>query len=87
MGTRTLKAQVDAAKNEIHVVSVKMGKDEMKETKKKDEKKCRFHEESLLQPATILAFCGFRSPHCKHKTLSKPCGWVLRRVSASRRSS
>ena len=32
MGTRTLKAQVDAAKNEIHVVSVKMGKDEMKET-------------------------------------------------------
>ena len=39
MGTRTLKAQVDAAKNEIHVVSVKMGKDEMKETKKKDEMK------------------------------------------------
>jgi hypothetical protein len=33
----TLKAHVDAAKNEIHVVSVKMGKAEMKETKKKDE--------------------------------------------------
>jgi hypothetical protein len=35
----TVKAHVDAAKNEIHVVSVKMGKDEMKETKKKDEMK------------------------------------------------
>jgi hypothetical protein len=35
----TLKAHVDAAKNEIHVVSVKMGKAEMKETKKKDEMK------------------------------------------------
>ncbi len=35
----TLKAHVDAAKNEIHVVSVKMGKDEMKETTKKEEKK------------------------------------------------
>ena len=35
----TLKAHVDAAKNEIHVVSVKMGKDEMKETKNKDEMK------------------------------------------------
>jgi len=35
----TLKAHVDAAKNEIHVVSVKMGKDEMKETKGKDEMK------------------------------------------------
>jgi hypothetical protein len=35
----TLKAHVDAAKNEIHVVSVKMGKDEMKETKSKDEMK------------------------------------------------
>ena len=30
----TLKAHVDSAKNEIHVVSVKMGKEEMKETKK-----------------------------------------------------
>ncbi|MGD1082059.1 MAG: hypothetical protein ABR881_27385 [Candidatus Sulfotelmatobacter sp.] len=30
----TLQAHVDAAKNEIHVVSVKMGKEEMKETKK-----------------------------------------------------
>jgi hypothetical protein len=35
----TLKAHVDAAKNEIHVVSVKMGKGEMKETKTKDEPK------------------------------------------------
>jgi hypothetical protein len=35
----TLKAHLDAAKNEIHVVSVKMGKDEMKETKNKDEMK------------------------------------------------
>src|SRR6266568_3193811 len=35
----TLKGHVDAAKNEIHVVSVKMGKDEMKETTKKEEKK------------------------------------------------
>jgi hypothetical protein len=30
----TLKAHVDAAKNEIHVVSVKMGKGEKKETMK-----------------------------------------------------
>jgi hypothetical protein len=30
----TLKAHVEATKNEIHVVSVKMGKEEMKETKK-----------------------------------------------------
>lgn len=35
----TLKAHIDSAKNEIHVVSVKMGKDEMKETKNKDEMK------------------------------------------------
>ncbi|HYL11829.1 MAG TPA: hypothetical protein VEV41_02275 [Terriglobales bacterium] len=35
----TLKVHVDAAKNEIHVVSVKMGKAEMKETKKKNEMK------------------------------------------------
>ena len=35
----TLKAHLDAAKNEIHVVSVKMGKDKMKETKKNDETK------------------------------------------------
>jgi hypothetical protein len=35
----TLKAHVDAAKNEIHVVSVKMGKAGMKQTKKKDEVK------------------------------------------------
>ncbi len=35
----TLKAHVDAVKNEIHVVSVKMGKEEMKETTKKEEKK------------------------------------------------
>ncbi len=35
----TLRAHVDAAKNEIHVVSVKMGKGEMKETTKKEEKK------------------------------------------------
>lgn len=34
----TLKAHVDAAKNEIHVVSVKMGKEEMKETKKEEKK-------------------------------------------------
>jgi hypothetical protein len=34
----TLKAHVDAAKNEVHVVSVKMAK-EMKETQKKDEMK------------------------------------------------
>jgi hypothetical protein len=32
----TLKAHVDAAKNEVHVVSLKMGKGEMKESKKKD---------------------------------------------------
>jgi hypothetical protein len=35
----TLKAHVDATKNEIHVVSVKMGKEEMKETKKEETKK------------------------------------------------
>jgi hypothetical protein len=35
----TLKAQVDEAKNEIHVASVKMGKGEMKETKKEETKK------------------------------------------------
>jgi len=35
----TLKAHEDAAKNEIHVVSVKMGKGEMKESTKKDEMK------------------------------------------------
>ena len=29
----TLKAHLDADKNEVHVVSVKMGKDDMKETK------------------------------------------------------
>jgi hypothetical protein len=29
-----VKAHVDSAKNEIHIVSVKMGKEEMKETKK-----------------------------------------------------
>ncbi len=34
-----LKAHVDDAKNEIHVVSVKMGKAEMKEATKKDEMK------------------------------------------------
>ena len=34
-----LKAHVDATKNEIHVVSVKMGKAEMKEATKKDEMK------------------------------------------------
>ena len=33
----TLKANVDAAKNEIHVLSVKMGKSEMKDTMKRDE--------------------------------------------------
>lgn len=33
----TVKAHVDAAKNEIHIVSVKMGKGEMKPTTKKDE--------------------------------------------------
>jgi hypothetical protein len=33
----TVKAHVDAAKNEIHVVSVKMAKGEMKDTMKKDE--------------------------------------------------
>ncbi len=33
----TVKAHLDTAKNEIHVTSVKMGKDEMKETMKKDE--------------------------------------------------
>jgi len=35
----TLKAHVDSAKNEIHVVSVKMAKEKMKETTKKEEKK------------------------------------------------
>lgn len=35
----TLKAHEDATKNEIHVVSVKMGKAEMKESTKKDEMK------------------------------------------------
>ncbi|MBZ5572100.1 MAG: hypothetical protein LAO09_09490 [Acidobacteriia bacterium] len=35
----TLKAHLDATKNEVHVVSVKMGKEEMKETTKKEEKK------------------------------------------------
>jgi len=35
----TLKAHEDAAKNEIHVVSVKMGKGGMKESSKKDEMK------------------------------------------------
>jgi hypothetical protein len=35
----TLTAHVDSAKNEIHVVSVKMAKAEMKETTKKEEKK------------------------------------------------
>jgi len=35
----TLKVHEDAAKNEIHVVSVKMGKSEMKESTKKDEMK------------------------------------------------
>ena len=35
----TLKVHEDVAKNEIHVVSVKMGKGEMKESTKKDEMK------------------------------------------------
>jgi len=35
----TLTAHVDAAKNEVHVVSVKMGKAEMKDATKKDEMK------------------------------------------------
>jgi hypothetical protein len=35
----TLKAHEDASKNEIHVVSVKMGKGEMKESTRKDEMK------------------------------------------------
>ena len=35
----TLKVHEDAAKSEIHVVSVKMGKGEMKENTKKDEMK------------------------------------------------
>ena len=35
----TLKAHTDAAKNEIHVVSVKMGKAQMKEATKTDEMK------------------------------------------------
>ena len=35
----TLKAHVDATKNEIHVVSLKMGKEGMKESKKQDEMK------------------------------------------------
>ena len=33
----TLKAHVDANKNEVHIVSLKMGKGEMKETQKKNE--------------------------------------------------
>ncbi len=33
----TVKAHLDAAKNEIQVSSVKMAKDEMKDTMKKDE--------------------------------------------------
>ena len=35
----TLTGHVDAAKNEVHVVSVKMGKAPMKDTTKKDEMK------------------------------------------------
>jgi membrane protein implicated in regulation of membrane protease activity len=35
----TLTAHVDAAKNEVHVVSVKMGKTQMKDATKKDEMK------------------------------------------------
>jgi membrane protein implicated in regulation of membrane protease activity len=35
----TLKGHMDSAKNEIHVVSVKMAKKETKETSKKEEKK------------------------------------------------
>jgi hypothetical protein len=35
----TLKAHPNAEKNEVHIVSVKMGKDEMKETKEKDDMK------------------------------------------------
>jgi membrane protein implicated in regulation of membrane protease activity len=35
----TLTAHVDAAKNEVHVVSVKMGKAQMKDAMKKDETK------------------------------------------------
>jgi hypothetical protein len=35
----TLKAHVDAAKNEIHVVSVKMGKAKMRATTQREEKK------------------------------------------------
>ena len=35
----TVKGHVDAGKNEIQVVSEKMGNDEMKETKRKDEMK------------------------------------------------
>lgn len=34
----TLKAHLDAAKNEVHVVSLKMGKGEMKDTKKDETK-------------------------------------------------
>lgn len=33
----TVRAQVDSAKNAIHVTSIKMGNDEMKDTMKKDE--------------------------------------------------
>ena len=33
----TVKAHFDTAKNEIHVTSIKMGKDETKDTMKKDE--------------------------------------------------
>jgi len=35
----TLTGHVDAARNEVHVVSVKMGKAQMKDTTKKDEMK------------------------------------------------
>jgi membrane protein implicated in regulation of membrane protease activity len=35
----TLTAHVDATKNEVHVVSVKMGKSQMKDATKKDEMK------------------------------------------------
>lgn len=33
----TVKAHVDGTKNEIHITSVRMGKDEMKDTMKKDQ--------------------------------------------------
>jgi hypothetical protein len=48
---------VDAAKNEIHVVSVKIGKDEMKETKNKDEMKYLTSPKAAsFTPAALLAF-------------------------------